>query len=316
MKASGLVPVTLLASFLAACGEPEGPPAQGAVVGEPTPDSGNFVESVYERSFVFASLEGDSVFIVPWLMTATQMPDSVVRDAQGWIARGGVWDRFYAERWRTPPTRAPNRILPHGELGLLVGDEGSIDGIVFEDPPRSLEIILGQAGDAWTGARGGTFQVLNGSAYLGDQRIDGMVLDVARASAGDVATGGDWAFLLSGDSAHFVLAADSEHGGEAAPVYRGWGSHRAVDFQWPEVTLAWARTEAFPPARRDIPVEWTIETESGSLSGTLEAVSAEILPGEGPGPLLPVLALYEVAGELTTASSDFPVHGVVVHRRR
>lgn len=315
-RARRLVRAAVIASLLAGCGEPEGPPSTGAVVGEPAADSGNFVEGVYERNFVFASLEGDSAFMVPWLMTATQTPDSVVREATGWIARGGVWDRFYAQRWRTPPTRAPNRILPHGELGLLVRDEGIVDGIVFEDPPRSLEIILGQGDEAWTGARGGTFQALTGSAYLADQRIDGMVLDMARASAGDRPTGGDWAFLLSGDSAHFVLAADSEHGGEVEPVYRGWGSHGEEEFQWPEVALTWGRTEAFPPARRDIPVEWELETEDGSVSGRLEAVSAEMQPGDGPGPLLPVLALYEVVGELSTVSGDFPVHGIVVHQRR
>ncbi|HSG49444.1 MAG TPA: hypothetical protein VLA43_16610, partial [Longimicrobiales bacterium] len=146
--------------------------------------------------------------------------------------------------------------------------------------------------------------------------IDGKVLDMARASAGGDPTGGDWAFLLAGDSAHFVLAADAEHGGEVEPVYRGWGSHQDGDLQWPEVTMTWERTEAFPPARRDVPVEWRLQSEDGSLRGRLEAVSAEIQPGEGPGPLLPVQALYEVVGELSSDSGDFPVHGILVHQRR
>ncbi len=196
-----------------------------------------------------------------------------------------------------------------------MGDEGAIDGIVFEDPPRSLEIILGEGDEPWT-ARGGSFQVLTGSAYLADRRIDGMVLDMARASAGDRSTGGDWAFLLSGDSARFVLAAEEEHGGENEPLYRGWADHEGGDLQWPEVRVDWLRTEAFPPARRDIPVEWSIRSDDRSIAGELEAVSAEIQPGEGPGPLLPVRALYEVVGELRTTDGDFRVHGIVVHQRR
>lgn len=306
----------LAAAIAAACSEPERQPTQGPAGSEPAADSGNFVESVYERNLVFASLEGDSAFIVPWLTQTKQMPDSVRREASGWIARGGVWDRFYAERWWTPPTRAPNRLLPHGELSILVGDEGAVDGIVFEDPPRSLEIILGQGGAAWTGARGGTFQVLTGSAYLADQRMDGMVLDMARASAGDRGLGGDWAFLLSGDSAHFVFAADAEHSGDDEAVYRAWGRHDDSEFQWPEVRVEWQRTEAFPPARRDVPVEWQIGSDDESMQGRLEAVSAEIQAGEGPGPLLPVRALYEVEGRLSTQAGDFPVHGIVVHERR
>jgi len=270
----------------------------------------------FERNFVFASLEGDSVFIVPWLLSWREMPDSVTREAQAWLGRGGVWDRFYAERWNTPRTRASNRLLPHRGFGLLVRDEGAIDGIVFEDPPRSLEIILGEGRAPWTGARGGSFQVLTGSAYLADQRVDGMVLDMARAAAGDEPPGGDWAFLLSGDSIHFVLAADIEHGGEAEPLYRGWADRQDDDMQWPEIRMEWRRTEAFPPARRDIPVEWEVRSTDGSIAGSLEAVSAEMQPGEGPGPLLPVRALLEVVGTISTRDGDFPVHGIVVHQRR
>lgn len=299
-----------------ACGEPEQTPAPGSGGAPPEPDEGNIPRSVYERNLVFASLEGDSAFIVPWLMQMTEMPDSVMREAYAWLARGGVWDPFYAERWWTPPTRAPGRILPHRGFALLVRDEGAIDGIVFEDPPRSLEIILGEGDDPWTGARGGSFQVLTGSAYLADQRVDGMVLDMARASAGDRPPGGDWAFLLSGDTAHFVLAADVEHGGEAEPLYRAWGDYEGEELQWPEVRVDWNRTEAFPPARRDTPVEWEIWSSDGRIEGELEAVSAEIQPGAGPGPLLPVRALYEVVGSLSTSDGDFRVRGIVVHERR
>lgn len=299
-----------------ACGEPEAPPPQGSGGGSPPTEAGDSVVSVYERNFVFASLEGDSAFIVSWLIQAVEMPDSVRREAQGLIARGGVWDRFYAERWWTPPTRAPGRILPHQGLAVLVRDEGAIDGIVFEDPPRSLEIIMGEGRQPWTGARGGSFHVLTGSAYLSDQRIDGMVLDMARASAGGRPTGGDWAFLLSGDSAHFVLAADEEHGGENEPLYRGWGDAAGEELLWPEIRVEWGRTEAFPPARRDVPVEWEIRSPDGSVAGDLEALSAEIQAGEGPGPLLPVRALYEVMGTLSTSEGPFPVHGIVVHERR
>ena len=308
----------LLAALLplVACGEPDTAPPAGESGEAAPPQPGDSVVGVYERNFVFAAFEGDSVFIVPWLIQATEMPDSVMRRAEGWIARGGVWDRFYTERWWTPPTRAPGRVLPHEGMAVLVRDAGVIDGIVFEDPPRSLEIILGDGEQPWTGARGGSFQVLRGSAYLAEQRIDGLVLDMARASAGDAPTGGDWAFLISGDSAHFVLAADAEHGGESEPLYRGWGDVGEDDLLWPEVRVDWSRTEAFPPARRDVPVEWEVWSSDGTIEGELEALSAEIQAGEGPGPLLPVRALYEVTGDLGTPAGDFPVRGIVVHERR
>jgi hypothetical protein len=304
------------AAVFAACSGDAPPPSQGAAGAAQPADSGNFEGRVYERNFVFAAVDDDSVFIVPWMMLATEAPDAIEREAHAWLSRGGVWDGFYTERWSTPVDQDPTQLVPHGGLSLLVREGGVIDGIVFEDGRRELEIILDQVGASWTDARGGAFEVLSGSAYLAAQRIDGMVLDVARASGTGQPTGGDWAFLLSGDSAQFVLAADAEHGGEAEPLYRGWGDLGERELAWPEVRLEWRRTEAFPPARRDVPVEWRVWSADESVSGQLEAVSAEIRAGEGPGPLLPVRALYEVIGELRDATGVYPVHGVLVHERR
>lgn len=315
MRLAHIGPLAILA-VASACGAPEPPPEAGPEAGQSADADGHFTRRVYERSFVFVSLDGDSVFIASWMMQTVEFPDSVMREAHAWLARGGVWEAFYAERWWTPPTRAPGRILPHRGLRLLVRDGDAIDGILFEEGPRNLDLILGEVQASWTDARGGSFEVLEGAAYLSDQRMDGMILDVSRASAGVTPPGGDWAFLLSGDSARFVLAADSEYGSEAEPLYRGWGDLGDMDLLWPEVRVDWSRTEAFPPARRDIPVAWRVWSSDGQVEGELEAVSAEILAGEGPGPLLPVRALYEVVGEISTSEGIFPVRGILVHERR
>lgn len=306
----------LVAALMAACGGSAEPPEQSESGGPQPAVPGNFEGRVYERNFVFAAMDGDSVFIVPWMMLATETPDTILREAHAWLSRGGVWDGFYAERWATPLDQEPTLLVPYRGLSLLVREGGAIDGLVFEEGPRSLEIILDQIGASWTDSRGGSFEVLTGSAYLADQRIDGMILDVARASVAGKSTGGNWAFLLSGDSAQFVLAGAEEHGGEVEPLYRGWGDMGEDELVWPEVRVEWRRTEAFPPARRDVPVEWRVWSADGSLEGDLEAVSAEIREGEGPGPLLPVRALYEVIGEIRSPEGSFPVHGLLVHERR
>lgn len=315
MRVARLAGLALLAA-VAACGEPEPTPPAGTEGSRTTSADSIFTRRVYERNFVFVSLHGDSLFIVPWMMKTEEFPDTVWREARAWLARGGVWEAFYAERWWTPPTRAPGRVLPRAGLRLLVRDGDAIDGILFEEGPRSLELLLGEVEASWTGARGGSFEVLTGAVYLADQRVDGMVLEMARASAGDAPPGGDWAFLLSGDSARFVLAADTEYGGNAEPIYRGWADLEDGALQWPEVRVDWSRTEAFPPARRDIPVAWRVWSSDGLVEGELEALSAEIQAGEGPGPLLPVRALFEVEGDISTEVGDYPVRGVLVHERR
>jgi hypothetical protein len=299
-----------------ACGEeaPD-PPAQPAGAGPTTSVSGPQVPT-YERNFVFAGFAGDSILLVPWMMRTTARPDSVVREARGWLGRRGTWDAFFAERWVTPPTRAPSRILPHGAMRLLVQEGDVVDGIIFGDGARRLELALGEAEATWGGPRGETIELVSGVAYLANQRVEGVIVHMARASAGSDPPGGDWAVLVSGDSLRLVLAADVEHGGEPPPVYRGYADTGGEERLSPDVRVTWTGTEAFPPARRDIPVEWRLSTADGSLSGELSALSSDIRAGSGPGPLLPVRALYEVSGEIRTPAGPYPVWGVLVHERR
>ena len=277
---------------------------------------GGFSARSYERSFVFAALEGDTIFLVSWLLETVATPDTVTREATGWLARGGIWEAFHSERWDAPPTRAPARMLPHGSLSFVVREGDAVDGIIFAEGPRSLELVLGEVKATWVGPRGEALELLDGAAYLSDQRVEGVVMDMARASGDGVSPGGDRAFLLSGDSVHFVLAADAEHGGEAEPIYRGWANLEESELQWPEVHVTWRETQAFPPARRDIPVAWRVWSADGLIEGELEAVSADIRAGRGPGPLLPVRALLEVVGDISTVEGNFEVHGLLVHERR
>lgn len=303
-----------LVLLLAACGaaEPD-PPTQ---TGGTAIAAGEAGRSLYERSFAFAGFTGDSVILVPWLMRNSAGPDSVVREAHGWLGRRGTWDAFYAERWTTPPTRAPSRILPNGNLRLLVQEDDVIDGIVFTDGARRLELALGNVRSTWGGPRGESIELVEGVGYVADQRVDGTIVHMARASAAGSQPGGDWALLVSGDSLQLVLAADVEHGGEAEPVYRGYANDGGAERVWPDARLAWTTTEAFPPARRDVPVEWRLTAEDGSLSGELERISADIQAGIGSGPLLPVRALYEVAGTVRLSGRAYPVRGLLLHERR
>jgi hypothetical protein len=311
----GVAALTLCVS-LVACGEPTPePPAQ------PSSTSGATTEaesgpSVYEQDYVFASVTGDSVFLVPWMMKSTVRPDSVVRETRGWLSRGGAWEAFFADRWATPPTRVPSRVLPHGDLKLLVQDGDVIDGIIFEQGARRLELSLGDVQASWAGPRGESIELDDGAAYLSDQRVEGLVMHMARASAGEAPPGGDWALLVSGDSMRAVLAADSEYGGDTEPVFRGWMDLGSEERLFPDVRVDWEATQAFPPARRDVPVSWRIRSDDETISGDLDVVSSDIEAGTGPGPLLPVRALYSVTGSISTADGSYPVRGLLVHERR
>ena len=191
-----------------------------------------------------------------------------------------------------------------------------VDGIIYEEGPRSLELALGSLLTRWGGPRGEVFQLLEASLYLSDQRLGGIALDMARGSSADTPRGGDWAFLTSGDSLQVVIQGDGEHEGDPVPGYRGWARLEPEDLQWSSLVVEWVETRAFQPARRDVPVSWIFSSPEGDVSGTLYVSSAEVQAGQGSGPVLPVHALFEVEGTISIQDRAFPVRGLFRHERR
>jgi len=301
---------------LSGCGDGSPPPTPTTDRTTPAAAPAMNTERTFERSFAFVADLGDSLLLVPWVVRHDATPDSVHREVGGWLARAGTWEPFYRERWVTGPTRAPQRILPHTSLGLVVREGDIVDGLVYREGPRSLEVAMGNVRAAWIAPNGETLDVLEAALYLSDERIDGLLLDLARSWTPDGTPHGDWAFLVSGDSVTVALTADQEHGLEQEPIYRAWAQHGGGDLRWPEVRLTWSDRQAFPPARRDVPTAWTLASADGSLGGVLQSVSADMEAGAGPGPLLPVRALIEVTGTITTGGARFPVRGILVHQRR
>ncbi|MGD8320147.1 MAG: hypothetical protein PVJ02_06825 [Gemmatimonadota bacterium] len=300
---------------LSSCGQPEEAPQRPPATGAETPVPGNFRGRVYERNFVFTTLSGDSAFMVPWLMSAHTRPGGVDRRARGWLARGLTWDAFYDESWTTPPTRSPWRILPHGSLRLIVGDGDAIEGILFSQGARELELeVTGGPLIEWTGTQDQVFRLLDGGVYLSDQKVAGIALDMTRVRGADQQEG-DWAFLVSGDSLQVVLENPTAAAPGTTGGYQGWARLDFRDLQWPDITLDWTEVRAFQPARQDVPVSWAVTSGDDAIQGSLEVLSAQIQAGQGDGPVLPVDALFLVSGTLQIQGGDYPVRGLFRHTR-
>jgi len=301
---------------LSGCGPSEPAPARDAVSAGSESAPGNFRGRTYERNFVFTTLAGDSTFVVPWLMSARTRPGGVDRHTRGSLARGTAWEGFYDASWTTPPTRVPWRILPHGALRLVVGEGDAIEQILYSEGPRELELELsGEPLIEWAGVQGQTYRLFEAATYLSDRRVGGLALDMARVHGADESVQGDWAFLVSGDSLQVVL----ENPDAAAPgtpgACRGWARLDFRDLQWPSLTIDWAEVRAFQPARQDVPVSWTITSQEDAVEGVLQVQSAQIQAGDGPGPLLPVDALFLVSGTLQIDGAAYPVRGLFRHTR-
>ena len=272
---------------------------------------------VFERAVVFLGSAGDSTLTVPWLFTAHTRPGGVDRVARAWIARGGAWEPFVDESWETAPTRVPWRLHPHGRLRLIVSESETLEGLVFSEGARRLEVTIGTSRSAWSGAQGETFVVAEGAAVLAEGRMPGLVLDLARAHRGEAPPAGDWLFLTSGDSVQIVLTGTELPAADGSGGYEGWGRlHDGREIPWRDVGVSWMETRAFERARRDVPVGWRVTSGDGEMAVDLSVQTAHIEAGQGAGPLLPVEALFEVSGTLRVAEATYPVRGLVRHFQR
>jgi len=307
----------LLLLLFASCSPGGDAPPDASLPGGGSPSSDrNFQGRTYERHIVFLSAVGDSTLVVPWSFTAKTRPGGVDRSIRAWLARSNTWDPFVSEDWHSQPTRVPWQILPRGSTRIIVGQGNALERIFFEEGPRQLEVILGELLVEWTGQRAQTFRIHRGATLLSSGRVEGFVLDMARAWTGQDSPPGDWVFLLSGDSVQLVLEDVSPAGGPEGGAFSGWGLLDLSERQWENVHLRWEETRSFEPSRRDVPMLWEVRSEDGEISGTLDAVNPYLQAEEGEGPMLPVDALYQVSGALVLEGREFPVQGLIRHRQR
>lgn len=269
--------------------------------------------------------------ILAWSFEARTRSGEVERRSRGWLARDGSWDPFYSVTWETPPSRAPWRILPRPPLRILVGQNDALERLVFEEGPRSVELAFGRTLVEWSGQQGETIRVQEGEVLFSGREVGGVLLDLARSRDAADPHPGDWAFLISGDSVQIVVedpAGPPEPPDSVLPdsalqdpasaagdrgAYRAWARFDFRDTQWPGVSVTWEETRAFEEARRDVPVAWSVSSGDGELEGSLEVESAWLEAGRGPGPLLPVSALFQLRGEVRIQGEAYPVRGLFRH---
>lgn len=307
----------LLLGLLGACGPTdEAPPRAEAAEEDSLATVRNFRARSYERHIVFLTSQGDSTLLVPWAFTARTTPEGVDREVRGWLARSDTWDPFLSEQWGGPPNAAPWRPLPHGPVRLVVGLGDALETIIFEEGARNLEVELGELLVEWSGQRAQNYRVHEGTIILSDQTVDGHLLDMTRAWATGDAPPGDWGFLLSGDSLQVVMEDLDPEPGPEGGTFSFWARVEFLRRQWQRVRLTWSEVGAYEPARRDVPMSWEIQSPEGDLTGSLTTLAPFLEVVEGEGPMLPVDALFQVAGTLTLDGRVFPVRGFIRHLQR
>lgn len=309
--------VALAVCLLAvACRDGGGEGAQAPAAGDTPEAAANAPEGrAYERDVVFVTPAPDSLIMVPWVIESSSRPGRVDRISRGWLVRSGAWEPFLRVQWSTPPTRAPWRILPREGLRIVVGEGDRLDRIFYEAGSRSLEIVLGEPVTQWTGSQGGAFQLNDGALLLGDRRLEGRVLDISQAVSPREGALGDWIFLMADESLAVVIQAP-----RAAPEpdevrYEGWARLEDEDLRWPDVEVAWTRTQGYERARRDVPAALTLGSPTGDFTAELTVRAVNLEARSGSGPVLPVDGFLELEGTVVLRGRTRPVRGLLRHRQ-
>ena len=307
----GPILATLIA-LIAACGQQTPTPAVSSAEQRPDPiPDPQSDEGVYERNIVFMTAGVDSLIVVPWFFRTVTSEQGVLRTTEGWLARAGLWEPFFSDRWNSPPTRTPFRIHPRDPMDLVVGPGNVLERIVFQEGARQLEVVLGEGLSDWSGSRGETFRVHRGAALFGNLRVEGMVMDMNRARLKDSPPPGDWIFLTGPERVAIIIESTG-----VSPSHTAWGRRGDEDFRWPEVEVEWTSVRSFEEARRDVPVAWGIRSVDGDMEITLASIGMDLQAGEGEGPLLPISGLFQVAGSLAIGGDTLDVRGLVRHVQR
>ncbi len=273
---------------------------------------------VFDSEFLFVSLDADSTVLVPWFFRSRVTPEGVLAEQSAWLSRAGSWETLGRSIRSAPATRSPWRIVPGETIRLVVGIEDRIQSLVLRDPPRELETSLGSLVTEWTNP-GATFvRLYEGRTAFPAGQVDGFVLEVdSRWEASEEGGPGDWVFLHSGRDLQVFLQAEGPIAGVGFSTrYQGWTRIALRDLPIPDLQVEWARVGAFEAARRDIPTGWMIRSPGGEVVGEVETVASHVIVGQGDGPILPLLGLFEVSGELIVEGREFSVTGMIRHVQR
>lgn len=317
-----LVRLSTLVTLLVGCKREEPPPSNsvalptGDSISAPSaPDDGQLV---FDREFVFLSLETDSLVIVPWFFRSSVTREGVHREQTAWLSQGGVWEVLGQEIRDTPLTRSPWRILPGETIRLIVGTDDQVVSLLLRDPPRELETVLGNLMTEWASPGAESIRLYRGRTLFPAGPIDGIVMEISRRwEAADDGDPGDWVFLHSGSDLQFFMEGKRPVDDPGVPVlYDGWTRVALRDLQWQDLEIEWDELRAYESARRNVPIRWSIGTPGEEISGSLESVSSHLMVGQGDGPILPLLGLFEVSGVMEVLGQEFSVTGMIRHVQR
>lgn len=336
------VPLLLCLAALAGC--EDGPPWGSDAPGQTTIDRDVFgPRAAYDRRVIFLGA-GDE------LPTAAVFDFATLSDSAGMrrgvrarLVDGAEWIPLLDAGWVMEPMREPWRLVPHGPLTMVVGDEGDIDALLFRG---DVEVRLepGIALAEYSPDAGTQLLLRQGTLQLGGEPVPGVLLDaqlaraVTRSDLAAAAPAGEADDTATEAAPPGAQAGDSAAAGNPSPGARQGAEGFLLDGNGYYVVVAssadgefaWIRTGARDDVRRparleptefetyreggvQAPVAWRIVSQGAALSGELRVEAADRTMLEGREAAL--LGYAIVTGYVEDRGIRRNVYGLIRHVR-
>lgn len=329
-------PFLLLPLLLAACdrgGGSEETAAAGRDDFGPT--------AAYDRRLVFlgpgADLPSAAVFDFAVLSDSATLR----RGIRARLVDGMEWIQLMDAGWEMERMREPWRLVPHGDLKLVVGSAGELDALVFAGEELGVRLDPGSSIAEYSPDAGTQLVLRQAELRLGGEPIQGIMLDAqlgravnpavippaqaqpTDAGAGDpdddaradslvvdpapAARAGAEAFLLDNAGYYVVFAASAE--GDIA-----WIHAAGRDDVRPAARLEATEWETFEQAGVRVPTAWRVLAPGGLLAGELQSQAADrAVIGEGSA--TGAMGYVVVTGWIEDRGVRRNVYGLVRHVR-
>lgn len=301
--------------------------------------------AAYDRRLVFLGPGEELPTTAVFDFAALSDSANLRRGIRARVVDGAEWVPLMDAGWEMAPMREPWRLIPHGELSLVVGDAGDLDALVVTGEEGEVRLEPG-ATIAEYSPDGGTQLVLRQARLqIGGRPVTGVLLDAqlgravssppgpATGAADTAAAAGEPGDDEAGDAAADSLAVDPapapRQGAEAlvldaAGYYLVFATSADGEIAWLHAAgrddvRRGARLEAieweqFEPAAVRVPTAWRVTAPGGLLSGELRSEAAD-LAVIGDGAEMGAMGYAVVTGWVEDRGVRRNVYGLIRHVR-
>lgn len=272
--------------------------------------------AVYERRLLFLAPDEEPHLGALFDFSTVPAGTALRRSARGWLHLEDGWRELLDLAWEMEPMREPWRLVPHGPLRLVVGDDDDIEAVVHRTESNLLRLITGQDAAGWVPHAEGQLRLRGSRLHVDGHEADGMVLDLQLVHRGEGdqlgRPGGREAFLADGLGMYLVVA-DTR---ATAPF--AWMRRGHEEETWREASIEVIESRVLQDGDEggglDVPTGWRLFSREGGLYGEIQPIADRIRRADADTSA-GLVRVHAVRGWVDVLGERRQVVGIVRHAR-